>query len=58
MEIKFSGYKIQLQFMSSDKSIRVKIDTSLDQWEKIKDIPLLPDGIYTILIKSDVKELK
>ena len=50
-QIKFSGYNIVLQFLRSDKSARVVIDTSLDQWDFIKDIPKLPEGIYEIIIK-------
>lgn len=57
-ELKFNGYNLTLKFLRSDKSVRVEIDTSLDQWVKIKDIPLLPDGIYEIIIKPVVEEVE
>ncbi len=55
-EIKFDGYNIVLQFLRSDKSVRVLIDTSLDQYDKIKDIPKLPEGIYKITIEPEIEE--
>ena len=57
-ETKFNGYNLTLKFLRSDKSVRVEIDTSLDQWVKIKDIPLLPDGIYEIIIKPVIEEVE
>ena len=46
----FIGYNIVLQFLRTDKSVRVIIDTSMDEYDKIKDIPKLPEGIYKIEI--------
>lgn len=53
--IKFEGYNICLQFLRSDKSVRVLIDTSLSEYDKIKNIPLLPEGIYEIEIKPKIE---
>ena len=50
-QIRFDGYNLSLKFLRSDKSVRVEIDTSLDQWDKIAIIPKLPEGIYEITIK-------
>jgi hypothetical protein len=55
-KIEFNGYNVLLQFLRTDKSVRVTIDTSLDQYQKIKDIPLLPDGIYRITVEPEVRE--
>jgi len=54
-EIKFDGYNLALKFLRSDKSVRVEIDTSIDQYDNIKDIPKLPDGVYEIVIKPKVE---
>lgn len=56
MEIKFNGYNLSLQFLRTDKSVRVLIDTSMDQYDKIKEIPKLPDGVYEIKITPAVEE--
>ncbi len=58
MKIIFEGYNLMLQFLRSDKSIRVLIDVSLDQWDKVKDIPKLPEGIYRIIIEPEIEEEK
>lgn len=55
-QTKFQGYNIIIQFLRTDKSFRITIDTGRDQWENIKDIPLLPDGIYNITIEPEVDE--
>ena len=57
MEIKFSGYNIVLKFLRTDKSVRVEIDTSSDEWDNIKEIPKLPEGIYKITIEPEVEEV-
>jgi len=57
MEIKFDGYEIFLQTLRTDKSERISINVSKDQYDKIKDIPKLPDGIYEIVIRSKVEEV-
>jgi len=53
-KIEFDGYNISLQFLRTDKSVRVIIDTSLDQYDAIKDIPKLPEGIYRIAIRPSI----
>lgn len=57
-EIKFDGYSLKLQYLSSDDSIRVKIETSMDQYEEVSKIPLLPKGLYRITIKPIAEEIK
>jgi hypothetical protein len=58
MTIKFDGYDIQPQWLRTDKSVRVNIEVSKDQLEKIQDILLmrLPEGIYEITIEPKVEE--
>ena len=57
-EVKFQGYNPALQFLRTDKSIRVTFDTSLNEYDNIKDIPKLRDGIiYEITIKPVVEEI-
>jgi hypothetical protein len=56
-EINFKGYNISLQFLRTDKSVRVTIDTSLDEYDNIKDIPKLEDGVYKIKIEPEVEEI-
>ena len=56
MEIKFSGYNLTLQFLRTDKSVRVLIDTSMNEYDNIKEIPKLPDGVYRIKIEPEVEE--
>lgn len=55
--LKFNGYNIQLQFLRTDKSVRVTIDTSLDQWDDIKEIPKMAEGVYSIKIESIAEEI-
>jgi len=51
-EIKFDGTDLFLRAFKSNKdSFRIEIDCGRDQYEKIKDIPLLPQVIYEIVIK-------
>lgn len=50
-QIKFEGYQPTLKFLRSDKSVRVEIDVSLDQWDRIAPIPTLPEGVYEITLK-------
>ena len=55
-KITFTGYNICLQFLRIDKSVRVIIDTSMDEYDKIKDIPKLPEGIYKIEITPIIED--
>jgi hypothetical protein len=52
MEIKFRGENIFVQPLRTDKSFRVTIDTGLDEYDSIKDIPKLPaEQNYEIVIR-------
>lgn len=56
-EIIFNGYNPILQFLRTDKSVRVTFDVSMDQYNNIKDIPLLSEGMYKVtLTKLDEQE--
>jgi hypothetical protein len=55
-KITFEGYNPSIQFLRRDKSFRITIDVSRDQWENIKDVPLLPEGVYEIEIKPVAKD--
>lgn len=50
-QVKFDGYNLTLRFLRTDKSVRVEVDTSLDQYDNVKNIPKLPEGIYQIIIR-------
>ena len=52
--VKFQGYNIFLKQMRTDKGFRVEIDVSQDQYEYLKEIPILPEGIYEVVIKPVV----
>lgn len=55
--IKFLGYHLFLKtFQSNKDSFRVEIETGIDQYDKIKNIPLLPEGVYEIEIKPKINE--
>lgn len=55
-QIRFDGYNPILKFLRVDKSVRVEIDTSLDQYEQVKNIPLLPEGVYEITIRPKTEK--
>ena len=48
--IKFNGYNLNLKYLKSDKSVRVEIETSQDQYNTVKEIPNLPEGVYVVTI--------
>jgi len=50
-KLEFVGYNPVLQFMRSDKSVRVILDTSKDQWSTVSQIPDLPTGTYRITME-------
>ena len=53
--VKFKGYNLFLKQMRTDKGFRVEIDVSQDQYEYLKEIPVLPEGIYEIQITPVVE---
>lgn len=48
--IKFVAYNPSLKYLISDKSVRVSFETSQDQYNLVKEIPNLPEGLYEITI--------
>ena len=51
-KIEFQGSNIFLQgFKSNKDSFRVSIDCGIDSYQAIKDIPLLPEGMYKVTIE-------
>lgn len=56
MEIKFKGYNVWLKPLRSDKSFRVEIDVGLDEYDNIKEIPKLIEGVYRVNIEPDIEE--
>ena len=52
----FKGYNIFVKNIR-DGGHRVEIDVSKDEYDKIKDLPKLAEGIYRVVIKPDVKEV-
>lgn len=49
--ISFEGYNLYLRHLRTDKGVRVEIDVSQDQYHKIHEIPVLPEGLYKITIE-------
>jgi len=50
--IQFEAYNPRVQtFVSNRDEFRVLLDTGRDQWKKIRDLNLLPNGVYEITIK-------
>lgn len=56
LPIKFTGYGLFIKQFRTDKGWRVEIDVSEDQFNNIKDIPLLPEAVYEIEIKPIIEE--
>ena len=54
--MEFKAYNIFLKTMRSDKSFRVEMDVSLDEYDKIKELPKIAEGIYNINIEPEIKE--
>lgn len=54
--MQFSGYNLTLKYLKSDKSVRVEIETSQDQYDVIKEIPNLPEGLYRVTIEPIIEE--
>lgn len=50
----FLGYNLFLKAFR-DKGFRVEIDISEDQYDAVKDIPKMPEGIYKITIEPVVE---
>ena len=55
MEIKFTAYNLNLKYLISDKSVRVMMETSKDQYNLVKEIPNLPEGVYEVTIKPIIE---
>jgi hypothetical protein len=56
MKVNFKGYNVWIKPLRSDRSFRVEIDVGLDEYDNIKEIPKLVEGVYEIEIKPDIKE--
>lgn len=50
-KIEFQGYNIFLKNMRTDKGHRIEIDVSQDQYDNIRDLPKLVEGVYKITIE-------
>lgn len=55
-KIEFEAYNVFLKFLKTDKSVRVEMDTSKDQYDEIKEIPNLPNGTYKVTIEPLIIE--
>ncbi len=55
MEFKFRGYNPTLKHRQSDKSVIVAIETSLDEYDHVKDILKAPEGLYEVTIKPVIE---
>jgi len=57
-KIVFKGYDVFLKQLRTDKGFRIEVDTGLDEYDNIKDIPKLPSGVYKIIIEPEIEETK
>lgn len=55
MEIKFQAYNPSLKYLVSDKSVRVSFETSQDQYDIVKEIPNLPEGVYEVTVRPVIE---
>lgn len=53
--ITFNAYNPSLKYLISDKSVRVSFETSQDQYNIVKEIPNLPEGLYRITIEPIIE---
>lgn len=53
--ISFVGYNPFLKPLKSDKSWRVEIEVSEDQYNIVKEIPNLPEGVYRVTIEPIIE---
>lgn len=54
-EMEFKGYNIFVKQLRADRGFRVEIDVSEDQWDELKEIPNMPEGVYKILIEPIIE---
>ena len=55
--MKFKAYNLFLKTMRSDKSFRVEMDISLDEYDNVKELPKMAEGIYEVEIKPEIQEV-
>jgi len=58
MKIEFSVDRIQLKTFANPDDIRILLYTGIYEYNKLKDIPLLPKGTYKITIEPDIEEIE
>ena len=57
MKIEFRGDNLFLKTFKTNKdSFRVEIDCGRDSYDVIKEIPMLPNGLYKIAIETLIEE--
>lgn len=57
MKIEFKADRIQLKTFANPDDIRVLLYTGIYEWERLKDLPLLPQGVYKITIEPEIEEI-
>ena len=57
MKITFSVDRIQLKTFANPDDIRVLLYTGIYEWDKLKDLPKLPQGVYKITISPEIEEI-
>jgi len=56
--VEFDGYNIIPKLMKDkDRTIKINIDISDDQYNIIKDFPLWPEGVYEVIIRPKIDEV-
>jgi len=56
-KIQFSVDRIQLKTFANPDDIRVLLYTGIYEWDKLKDLPKLPQGVYKITITPAIEEV-
>lgn len=55
-KFEFIGYDIFLKTLKSNKdSFRVEIETGKDQYNALKEIPNMPQGLYKVIIEPIIE---
>jgi len=58
MKIQFKADRVQLKTFANPDDIRVLLYTGIYEWDKLKDLPKLAQGIYEVTIIPEVEELE
>ena len=57
-KITFSVDRIQLKTFANPDDIRVLLYTGIYEWDKLKDLPKLSQGVYRVEITPEIEEIE